>query len=203
MDREIWRQCVGEAKYHLGYQEPRQRPPGRPKLRWRDQIRRDVRKLGRREEEAMDREIWRQCVGEAKYHLGYQEPRQRPPGRPKLRWRDQIRRDVRKLGRREEEAMDREIWRQCVGEAKYHLGYQEPRQNSCTDFDGTRRHRSSQSPTEYAVTAEIRCLSVSQETKQRRNSFIRRSIYSFAIARIPQEVIAQWVAPIIHVQPTN
>ncbi|KAG8305816.1 hypothetical protein J6590_060830 [Homalodisca vitripennis] len=52
------------------------RPPGRPKLRWRDQIRRDVRKLGRREEEAMDREIWRQCVGEAKYHLGYQEPRQ-------------------------------------------------------------------------------------------------------------------------------
>ncbi|KAG8274543.1 hypothetical protein J6590_105431, partial [Homalodisca vitripennis] len=52
------------------------RPPGRPKLRWRDQIRRDIRKLGRREEEAMDREIWRQCVGEAKYHLGYQEPRQ-------------------------------------------------------------------------------------------------------------------------------
>lgn len=52
------------------------RPPGRPKLRWRDQVRKDLRRLGRREEEAMDREIWRQCVGEAKYHPGYQEPRQ-------------------------------------------------------------------------------------------------------------------------------
>ncbi|XP_054277909.1 uncharacterized protein LOC128996544 [Macrosteles quadrilineatus] len=52
------------------------RPPGRPKLRWRDQVRRDLRRMGRREDEAMDRAVWRQCVGEAKYLLGYQEPRQ-------------------------------------------------------------------------------------------------------------------------------
>lgn len=52
------------------------RPPGRPKLRWKDQVRRDLRKLGRNEDQAQDREGWRQCVGEAKYHLGYLWPLQ-------------------------------------------------------------------------------------------------------------------------------
>lgn len=52
------------------------RPRGRPKLRWKDQVQKDVRRLGRSENDTKDRDIWRQCVGEAKYLLGYQWPLQ-------------------------------------------------------------------------------------------------------------------------------
>lgn len=50
------------------------RPIGRPKARWKDQIQKDMRRMGLSEEDAGDREKWRQAVGEAKYQLGYKWP---------------------------------------------------------------------------------------------------------------------------------
>lgn len=50
------------------------RPRGRPKIRWKDQVKKDMAKLRATEEHARDRSLWRHFVGEAKYHLGYQWP---------------------------------------------------------------------------------------------------------------------------------
>jgi hypothetical protein len=47
----------------------------------------------------------------------------RPPGRPKPRSQDQVRRDLRRLVKREEETMDRNIQRQRVGESQYLLSH--------------------------------------------------------------------------------
>lgn len=52
------------------------RPAGRPKTRWWDQVRKDMRKMGLGEEDAADRTHWRGCVDEAKYRLGYEWPLQ-------------------------------------------------------------------------------------------------------------------------------
>lgn len=52
------------------------RPLGRPRLRWRDQVVKDVRRLGVEMENCEDREEWRRIVGEAKNHLGFIWPQE-------------------------------------------------------------------------------------------------------------------------------
>ncbi|XP_054287687.1 uncharacterized protein LOC129003421 [Macrosteles quadrilineatus] len=50
------------------------RPIGRPKARWWGQVRKDLERMRLVEEDAWDRDYWRQRVGEAKYQLGYKWP---------------------------------------------------------------------------------------------------------------------------------
>lgn len=50
------------------------RPRGRPRLRWFDQVEKDVRKMGITIEGAQDRRAWRHVVDEAKNQLGFQWP---------------------------------------------------------------------------------------------------------------------------------
>ncbi|KAL1450082.1 hypothetical protein WDU94_002536 [Cyamophila willieti] len=50
-------------------------------------------------------------------------------GRPKLRWKDQIKKDMEQINITEEEAQDRTLWRSKVGEAKSLLGFKWPWQN--------------------------------------------------------------------------
>ncbi|KAI5715018.1 hypothetical protein M8J77_009060 [Diaphorina citri] len=47
---------------------------GRPKLRWKDQIKRDMAKINTTEEDAQDRTVWRGKIGEAKSLLGFKWP---------------------------------------------------------------------------------------------------------------------------------
>ncbi|KAI5715126.1 hypothetical protein M8J77_010950 [Diaphorina citri] len=47
---------------------------GRPKLRWKDQIKRDMAKINTMEEDAQDRTVWRGKIGEAKSLLGFKWP---------------------------------------------------------------------------------------------------------------------------------
>ncbi|XP_054259313.1 pickpocket protein 19-like [Macrosteles quadrilineatus] len=50
------------------------RPLGRPRLRWWDQVRRDMRRMSVTEEMMKDRERWRKAVGEAKNLLRFEWP---------------------------------------------------------------------------------------------------------------------------------
>ncbi|XP_054281242.1 uncharacterized protein LOC128998911 [Macrosteles quadrilineatus] len=50
------------------------RPLGRPRLRWGDQVRRDMRRMSVTEEMMKDRERWRKAVGEAKNLLRFEWP---------------------------------------------------------------------------------------------------------------------------------
>lgn len=50
------------------------RPKGRPKMRWCDQVMEDIRTCNLTTDDAMDRNKWRQYIGEAKYRLGYKWP---------------------------------------------------------------------------------------------------------------------------------
>lgn len=50
------------------------RPRGRPKKRWKDEVKKDMARMGVNEDTARERTTWRRCVGEAKYHLGYKWP---------------------------------------------------------------------------------------------------------------------------------
>ncbi|KAG8290776.1 hypothetical protein J6590_076466 [Homalodisca vitripennis] len=50
------------------------RPRGRPKVRWWNQVKADMEKMGASEEDAEDRSRWRSFVGAAKYHLRYKWP---------------------------------------------------------------------------------------------------------------------------------
>lgn len=59
----------------MGQPEGR-RPLGRPRLRWSDQVRQDLRRLGASLETAEDRQQWRHIVGEAKNHLGFVWPQE-------------------------------------------------------------------------------------------------------------------------------
>uniref|UniRef100_A0A8D8W071 Endonuclease-reverse transcriptase n=2 Tax=Cacopsylla melanoneura TaxID=428564 RepID=A0A8D8W071_9HEMI len=47
---------------------------GRPKLRWKDQIKKDMEQINILEEEAQDRTVWRGKIGEAKSLLGFKWP---------------------------------------------------------------------------------------------------------------------------------
>lgn len=71
----------------------------------------------RREEGSLMKAVWRNTP----------EGR-RPVGRPRNRWWDHVKKDIRRLGAEEAEAEDRILWRRHVEEAKYQLGYQTPRQ---------------------------------------------------------------------------
>ncbi|KAG8258867.1 pre-rRNA processing protein [Homalodisca vitripennis] len=53
----------------------------------------------------------------------------RPRGRPKVRWWNQVKADMEKVGASEEDAEDRSRWRSFVGAAKYHLRYKWPWEN--------------------------------------------------------------------------
>uniref|UniRef100_A0A8D8QY66 Endonuclease-reverse transcriptase n=1 Tax=Cacopsylla melanoneura TaxID=428564 RepID=A0A8D8QY66_9HEMI len=44
-------------------------------------------------------------------------------GRPRLRWKDQIRKDMEQIDITEEDAQDRTVWRTRIGEAKSLLGF--------------------------------------------------------------------------------
>ncbi|KAG8261225.1 hypothetical protein J6590_078395 [Homalodisca vitripennis] len=50
------------------------RPLGRPRMRWRDQVEKDLRTIGATLEVAQDRGSWRDIVGEVKNHLGFEWP---------------------------------------------------------------------------------------------------------------------------------
>lgn len=50
------------------------RPPGRPKMRWRDQVAKDLLVMGAKEEDAEDRIQWRRLLDEAKNRLRFVEP---------------------------------------------------------------------------------------------------------------------------------
>jgi hypothetical protein len=52
------------------------RPRGRPRLRWSDQVKGGIGRLGADLEVAGDRRQWRQLVGEAKNHLGFVWPQE-------------------------------------------------------------------------------------------------------------------------------
>ncbi|KAG8297935.1 hypothetical protein J6590_025151 [Homalodisca vitripennis] len=59
------------------------RPLGRPRMRWRDQVEKDLRTIGATLEVAQDRGSWRDIVGEVKNHLGFEWPHEitcKPPG---------------------------------------------------------------------------------------------------------------------------
>lgn len=47
----------------------------------------------------------------------------RPLGWPRASWKDQVLKDMRKMGLEEEDAGDSERWWRIVGKAKYQLGY--------------------------------------------------------------------------------
>lgn len=80
------------------------------RIRWLGHVR-------RREENTAIRRVWR----------GQPEGR-RPLGRPRLRWSDQVSDDVRRIGGEVDMAEDRGVWRQLVGEAKNHLGFEWPQE---------------------------------------------------------------------------
>ena len=42
----------------------------------------------------------------------------RPLGRPRNRWQDNIKKDMQRLGLRNEDAEDRQVWRDRLSEAK-------------------------------------------------------------------------------------
>uniref|UniRef100_A0A1B6HHE4 Endonuclease-reverse transcriptase n=1 Tax=Homalodisca liturata TaxID=320908 RepID=A0A1B6HHE4_9HEMI len=52
------------------------RPLGRPRMRWRDQVEKDLRTIGATLEVAQDRGSWRDIVGEVKNHLGFEWPQE-------------------------------------------------------------------------------------------------------------------------------
>ena len=52
------------------------RPLGRPKLRWCDQVKRDVSQCGGTVEMAADREAWKRLIHEVKNRLRFVAPQQ-------------------------------------------------------------------------------------------------------------------------------
>ncbi|KAL1452545.1 hypothetical protein WDU94_006766 [Cyamophila willieti] len=69
----------------------------------------------RRNDESLIKNVWKAEVTGT-----------RRRGRPKLRWKDQIRKDMEKVNITEDVAQDRTIWRQRIGEAKSLLGFKWP-----------------------------------------------------------------------------
>lgn len=70
----IRRDDNANIKHVWGNKPEGSRPRGRPKKRWWDEVRADMRKASVTEEDATDRTGWRQKCGEAKYRLGYKWP---------------------------------------------------------------------------------------------------------------------------------
>ena len=66
------------------------------RLRWYGHVR-------RREEEHITR-----------LAMSVEVPGRRPRGRPKLRWTDKVKSDLRELGIDERQALDRETWRRLI-----------------------------------------------------------------------------------------
>ncbi|XP_054272854.1 uncharacterized protein LOC128993121 [Macrosteles quadrilineatus] len=72
----VWRRENSSLIKAVDQNKPEgRRPLGRPRLRWRSQVLKDVAVLGTTPEAAVDREEWRSIVGEAKNLLRFQWPR--------------------------------------------------------------------------------------------------------------------------------
>ncbi|XP_054289682.1 uncharacterized protein LOC129004977 [Macrosteles quadrilineatus] len=72
----VWRRENSSLIKTVDQNKPEgRRPLGRPRLRWRSQVLKDVAVLGTTPEAAVDREEWRSIVGEAKNLLRFQWPR--------------------------------------------------------------------------------------------------------------------------------
>ncbi|XP_054266900.1 uncharacterized protein LOC128989068 [Macrosteles quadrilineatus] len=67
----------------------------------------------------------------------------RPLGRPRMRWVDEVTKDLRGMGADLELAEDRRAWRHMVGEAKNHLGFQWPQELMLMDKCKAERGRNS------------------------------------------------------------
>ncbi|XP_054267081.1 uncharacterized protein LOC128989233 [Macrosteles quadrilineatus] len=116
-----------------------------PRMRWIDEVTKDLRSMGADLEPTRGQRSWRHVVGETKDHLGFQWPQKgeremrkqvirgtleerRPLRRPRMRWIDEVTKDLRSMGADLELAEDRGSWRHMVVEAKDHLGFQWPQE---------------------------------------------------------------------------